>query len=576
MVDFRVVTGHSPREWLPHRAKSRDPNSQIRAISSFVERATVLSRILGRLGRRNICCAPDLRMAKGHRKESGRGKCECPTDHQDQTKPSLLLEEKPPDNLSWPWEPPPMVAKDPAKDEAIFAERKDQSGSSEWNHRIKPIKQEISPVFNAVPVTKTPCGEPEANEEHSGEAAYSESISYHKPLRESLHFVWEGDRISHRGSITDASQQKPSRSNTAPVGAGQSGRVSKQSAKRRDTIPPRKTTENAQTHVKPSVPDEENQRFACPYFKLDRSKHIDCLHFQLKRVKDVKQHIFRKHPFHCPNCFIIFPSGDRCTLHMKNGGCEANAHCRDEAKKRSISEEQKIRLYSRMTHCKSEREQWYAIWSILFPHEPKPESPLLGTILEETILTARHAYVTNRSRVFSGLSATVRMGDGGPPNPGRITNLPRNALAQPDSRNAVVGVESALDELARVVANRGSDPIELSSCNEQPEVKPDTSLNGDEVSLEEYQLDSMVIFSGLESWGPEGLTLEQPMDPFPTSLSSGVWPEPPFDALEQHTLGDYTRDQESSNLDLLFDSAITTWPVLGTGSGDTESSHKYS
>ncbi|TDZ24027.1 hypothetical protein Cob_v003300 [Colletotrichum orbiculare MAFF 240422] len=119
---------------------------------------------------------------------------------------------KPPNNLSGPWEPPPVVAKDPAKDEA-----KDQAGSSEWNHRIKPIKQEISPVFNAVPVAKAPCGELEANEEHSGEAAYSESISYHNTLRESLHFVWEGDRISHRGSITDASQQKPSRSNTAPT-----------------------------------------------------------------------------------------------------------------------------------------------------------------------------------------------------------------------------------------------------------------------------------------------------------------------------------------------------------------------
>ncbi|KAF6805471.1 hypothetical protein CSOJ01_09470 [Colletotrichum sojae] len=87
----------------------------------------------------------------------------------------------------------------------------------------------------------------------------------------------DGNSISHRESHK---RQKPQGSDgedsgdETPVGA---------SARRKDPS----ETDLAQ----PSL-------LACPYYKLDSVKHLQCFKFQLKRVKDVKQHLMRKHAAH--------------------------------------------------------------------------------------------------------------------------------------------------------------------------------------------------------------------------------------------------------------------------------------
>ncbi|KAI8952596.1 hypothetical protein F4801DRAFT_214188 [Xylaria longipes] len=48
--------------------------------------------------------------------------------------------------------------------------------------------------------------------------------------------------------------------------------------------------------------------FGCPFYFHDPEEHQDCLNHELKRIADVRQHIWRFHvqPSHCPLCGIVF------------------------------------------------------------------------------------------------------------------------------------------------------------------------------------------------------------------------------------------------------------------------------
>ncbi|KAI3331764.1 hypothetical protein HD806DRAFT_518704 [Xylariaceae sp. AK1471] len=48
--------------------------------------------------------------------------------------------------------------------------------------------------------------------------------------------------------------------------------------------------------------------FACPYYYYNKEEHQNCLNYELNRIVDVRQHIYRFHvqPSHCPRCGIEF------------------------------------------------------------------------------------------------------------------------------------------------------------------------------------------------------------------------------------------------------------------------------
>ncbi|KAF4484899.1 hypothetical protein CGGC5_v007277 [Colletotrichum fructicola Nara gc5] len=114
--------------------------------------------------------------------------------------------------------------------------------------------------------------------------------------------------ISRGYTARPANQRRPPRSNTLPTGSTERPKFEKKVTKRRATENSGNGPDSGRKRDKTSSALEDEERFACPYFKSDRVKHINCLHFQLKRVKDVKQHIFRKHDFHCDTCYEVFGS----------------------------------------------------------------------------------------------------------------------------------------------------------------------------------------------------------------------------------------------------------------------------
>lgn len=130
--------------------------------------------------------------------------------------------------------------------------------------------------------------------------------------------------------------------------------------------------------------EEETPLLACPFLKLDGNRYHGCLKFELHRVKDVKQHISRKHmnpEFYCARCGRTFPDRDKQDDHARGTICPRKAKPIFEG----ISEEQKYKLRRSGNRGATPQQQWFEIWDILFPSEPRPSSIYLGNFMEETL-----------------------------------------------------------------------------------------------------------------------------------------------------------------------------------------------
>ncbi|KAI1749541.1 hypothetical protein F4782DRAFT_300876 [Xylaria castorea] len=73
--------------------------------------------------------------------------------------------------------------------------------------------------------------------------------------------------------------------------------------------------------------------FGCPFYFYDNEEHRICLHYELKRIGDVRQHIYRFHvqPSHCPRCGIVFQDDityAQRDIHERQRICEATSDFR--------------------------------------------------------------------------------------------------------------------------------------------------------------------------------------------------------------------------------------------------------
>ncbi|KAF4881971.1 hypothetical protein CGCF415_v010207 [Colletotrichum fructicola] len=272
--------------------------------------------------------------------------------------------------------------------------------------------------------------------------------------------------ISRGYTARPANQRRPPRSNTLPTGSTERPKFEKKVTKRRATENSGNGPDSGRKRDKTSSALEDEERFACPYFKSDRVKHINCLHFQLKRVKDVKQHIFRKHDFHCDTCYEVFPDCQRCEDHTGQRTCRIVPVPPSHVVLESISETQKHQLTSRTSTGRPESEQWFGMWDILFPTKERPSSPYLKSQIEETIMTAQEAFTKHRSQVFGSLNSIVRLNTGSPDNLVGSNSAAQSVLAHNTPELADNLVQSVFDELVRVSApTRGPrfDPLLSSS-----------------------------------------------------------------------------------------------------------------
>jgi len=115
---------------------------------------------------------------------------------------------------------------------------------------------------------------------------------------------------------------------------------------------------------------------ACVFYKHDRVRHADCLRFSLRRIKDVKQHIFRKHrqpQVYCPTCYRTFPPDQRqeCDSHIQARSCPS----RPRPEWDGVTDEQSALISQKETPGAGDEAQWYSVWDKVFPGLPRPSTP---------------------------------------------------------------------------------------------------------------------------------------------------------------------------------------------------------
>lgn len=126
---------------------------------------------------------------------------------------------------------------------------------------------------------------------------------------------------------------------------------------------------NKKTNTGGSPCSSRSALLACPFWKLDPNTHWKCYAKRLTAISYVKQHLNRNHTpaYYCQRCFTIFQQADTYDDHVTaTPPCMRGPSTRLEG----ISPAQGKRLRRRVEG--SVEDQWFAIWDIVFPQDPRP------------------------------------------------------------------------------------------------------------------------------------------------------------------------------------------------------------
>ena len=148
--------------------------------------------------------------------------------------------------------------------------------------------------------------------------------------------------------------------------------------------------------------DDCTRGYACPFFKRDPVRYMDCLTRKLTRIRDVKQHIERRHTqpwFSCPICYENFSSAQDRDDHIRSRCCVPGSPRAIDSLD-GVSRETLKLLKSRVSRTLA-REQWYSVWDTIFSGIDRPDSPYLDSTIEEIIGIIRNLWEREAVQILS-------------------------------------------------------------------------------------------------------------------------------------------------------------------------------
>jgi hypothetical protein len=113
--------------------------------------------------------------------------------------------------------------------------------------------------------------------------------------------------------------------------------------------------------TEPKAFAQHTEDWACPFFKLNPEKWSACRRNKLSAVPYVKQHLLRRHLIDKQTCHLCLQP----VRHHGTGPCKS-----------SDVHGVKLEQLQRTLNSKdTKEEQWYSIWTRIFPGVPRPQSP---------------------------------------------------------------------------------------------------------------------------------------------------------------------------------------------------------
>lgn len=121
---------------------------------------------------------------------------------------------------------------------------------------------------------------------------------------------------------------------------------------------------------------------ACPFWKRDPGKHRGCFRMKLDKISRVKQHLHRNHTpdFYCEHCLLISLDKESHERHIEFRGCSYKS-----CEFNGILHAQRHKLSKKSDPNLTESDQWFSIWEILFPEQPRPASCYMDPDLSEDL-----------------------------------------------------------------------------------------------------------------------------------------------------------------------------------------------
>ncbi|KAF4991830.1 hypothetical protein FDECE_13901 [Fusarium decemcellulare] len=145
----------------------------------------------------------------------------------------------------------------------------------------------------------------------------------------------------------------------------------------------------------------DGKSFACPYYRKDPLRHLDCINLKLNRIPDVKQHLKRRHTpsYSCQTCFEGFSELQAFENHLRFRNCAPRS---EGANVDGVSPRAQELLKNRIDRRLSQKEQWHKIWKILFEDPETTQNPHLNNVVEEVIGIIRDFCKNDGNQVVSG------------------------------------------------------------------------------------------------------------------------------------------------------------------------------
>ncbi|KAH7227082.1 uncharacterized protein BKA55DRAFT_584118 [Fusarium redolens] len=146
-------------------------------------------------------------------------------------------------------------------------------------------------------------------------------------------------------------------------------------------------------------PNENVKKFACPYFRKNPERHLECINLKMVRISDVKQHLKRRHtaPYPCPRCSEGFLSLNLQEDHILQQTCSLGSGANWD----SVSLASQKALQARFGKGLSPEAQWYGIWKILFGVPRTMPKPHLDGVVKEVTGMLRGIWMDEGRQLIS-------------------------------------------------------------------------------------------------------------------------------------------------------------------------------
>lgn len=174
-----------------------------------------------------------------------------------------------------------------------------------------------------------------------------------------------------------------------------------------------------------SAKTKNNQHglLACPFQKHDPIRYRDCLKLKLARIKDVKQHLRRRHKqpyYYCSRCWTVFDQSHQRDEHTRLADCAVKEMPNFEG----ITDQQDKELIKSSDRKLDVEEQWFQLWQTLFPDQQKPQTAFLNGYADEIVSLLRSIWSDQRCDILrNALDGNIMEASLGPLVDGIMENV---------------------------------------------------------------------------------------------------------------------------------------------------------